>query len=113
MQEFLDINIATLQKYFLIDGTATRRQFWYFILFTWFVDLGASILDIFTPGNLLQNLSSALLFIPTLTVAIRRMHDTDHSGWWLLFPIYNLVLLLTRTTPNRWQKSIEDFDWKG
>ena len=113
MQNFIDTNIATLQKYFVIEGTATRRQFWYFILFTWFIDIGASILDIFTPGNLLQNLASAALFIPTVTVAIRRMHDTDHAGWWVLFPIYNLILLISQGKPNRWQKSIDDFDWKG
>lgn len=113
MQNFLDINIATLRQYFIIDGTATRRQFWYFVLFGWLSDFGASILDMFVPGNELANIVNLFLFIPTLTAAIRRMHDTDHSGWWLLVPIVNFVFLISESKPNRWQKSVNDFDWKG
>jgi uncharacterized membrane protein YhaH (DUF805 family) len=103
MQNFLDINIATLSQYFKIDGVATRRQYWYFVLFTWMISLGASIADIFTPGNQLENIFAVLLFFPSLSVAIRRMHDTNHSGWWLLFPIVNLVFLLTPSKPSRWR----------
>ena len=102
MQNFLDINIATLNKYFKVDGTASRREFWYFVAFTWLVSLGASILDIFIPGNALENLASIALFIPSVTAGIRRMHDTDHSGWWLLFPIVNFVFLLSPSKQNRW-----------
>jgi uncharacterized membrane protein YhaH (DUF805 family) len=102
MQNFLDINIATLNKFFKVDGVATRLEFWYFVLFTWLVSLGASILDIFIPGNALENLVSLVLVIPSITVGIRRMHDTDHSGWWLLFPIVNFVFLLSPSKPTRW-----------
>jgi len=102
MQNFLDINLATLNKAFKIDGTATRLEFWYFVLFNWTISLGASIFDIFLPGNLLQNTLSVLLFVPSLTVAIRRMHDTDHVGWWLVMPIVNLVFLISPSKPSRW-----------
>ncbi len=102
MQNFLDLNIATLNKYFKIEGTASRREYWFFVLFTWLVSLGASIVDIFIPGNTLENLASLALLIPSVTVAIRRMHDTDHSGWWLLFPIVNFVFLVSPSKPSRW-----------
>ncbi len=105
MQNFLDINIATLGQFFKIDGVATRLQYWYFVLFTWLVSLGASIADIFIPGNQLENLVAVLLFVPSLTVAIRRMHDTDHSGWWLLFPIVNFIFLVSPSKPSRWIES--------
>ncbi len=104
MQNFLDINIATLGQFFKIDGVATRLQYWYFVLFTWLVSLGASIADIFIPGNQLENLVAVLLFVPSITVAIRRMHDTDHSGWWLLFPIVNFVFLVSPRKASRWQQ---------
>jgi uncharacterized membrane protein YhaH (DUF805 family) len=104
MQNFLDINIATLGQFFKIDGVATRLQYWYFVLFTWLVSLGASIADIFIPGNQLENLVAVLLFVPSITVAIRRMHDTDHSGWWLLFPIVNFVFLVSPSKASRWQQ---------
>jgi uncharacterized membrane protein YhaH (DUF805 family) len=102
MQKFIDINMATLSKALDFKGTSTRREFWFFILFTWIVDVFASITDIFLPGNLTQNILSILLFLPTLAVGIRRMHDTDHVGWWLLFPFLNIVFLITPTKPNRW-----------
>ena len=106
MQNFLDINIATLGQYFKIDGVATRLQYWYFVLFTWLVTLGASIADIFIPGDQLENIVSVLLFIPAITAGIRRMHDTDHSGWWLLFPIVNFVFLVSPGKPSRWNFSV-------
>lgn len=102
MQRFININLATLSKTFVVDGTAKRIEFWYFILFTWIVDLFASITDMYLPGNLTQDIFSIVLVIPTITVGIRRMHDTDHVGWWLLFPFVNLVFLLTPTKQNRW-----------
>ena len=102
MQNFLDINIATLNKSFKIDGTASRQEFWYFVAFNWLISIGASIFDIFTPGNLIANIVSILLFVPSVTVAIRRMHDTDHAGWWVLFPIVNLIFWLSPSKPNRW-----------
>jgi uncharacterized membrane protein YhaH (DUF805 family) len=98
----LDINLATLNKAFKVDGKATRLEFWYFVLFNWTISLGASILDIFIPGNVLENLVTVLLFVPSITVAIRRMHDTDHAGWWLLFPIVNFVFLVSPSKQNRW-----------
>lgn len=39
------------------------------------------------------------LFIPQLAVAIRRIHDTDRSGWFYLVPFYNIVLLFLKGTP--------------
>jgi uncharacterized membrane protein YhaH (DUF805 family) len=102
MQNFLDINVATLNKYFKVDGTASRLEFWYFVAFTWLLSLGASILDIFVPGNLIEDLVSIVLIVPSITVGIRRMHDTNHAGWWLLFPIVNLVFLLSPSKPSRW-----------
>jgi len=32
------------------------------------------------------------VLVPAICVGVRRMHDTDHSGWFLLIPIYNLIL---------------------
>jgi uncharacterized membrane protein YhaH (DUF805 family) len=38
------------------------------------------------------------IFLPSLALAIRRMHDVDKSGWYSLIPIYNLILLCTEGT---------------
>jgi uncharacterized membrane protein YhaH (DUF805 family) len=104
MKNFIDINVATLSKAFIIDGVATRLQFWYFVLFTWVVDIGASIFDIFIPGDFIANILSILLFVPSVTVAIRRMHDVNRAGWWILVPFANLYFLITPSKPNRWEQ---------
>lgn len=43
------------------------------------------------------NVVSLALFIPCLSVAVRRMHDTGHSGWWILFPLYNIYLTFKKS----------------
>ena len=103
MKNFLDINLATLNKYITIDGVATRTEYWYFVLFTWLIDLGSNIADLFIPGDYIANIMTVLLFMPAVTVAIRRMHDTDHAGWWLLVPFVNFIFLITPSKPSRWQ----------
>jgi len=47
---------------------------------------------------------SIALLIPSLAVAIRRMHDVDKSGWFVLIPIYNLILACTEGSkgPNQY-----------
>ena len=56
-------------------GRARRSEFWWFTLFVNLIGLVPFI----------GNLASIVFFIPWLAVATRRLHDTNHSGWWLLF----------------------------
>ncbi len=106
MKNFIDINVETLSKAFIIDGVATRLQFWYFVLFTWILDIGASILDIFIPGDFIADILSILLFVPSVTVAIRRMHDVNRAGWWILAPFVNLYFLITPSRESRWSNPL-------
>ena len=45
-------------------------------------------------GNL-GYLYSLAIIVPSIAVGVRRMHDTNHSGWWLHLPIVNLVFACT------------------
>jgi uncharacterized membrane protein YhaH (DUF805 family) len=92
------------------QGRATRSEFWYFYLFYVVVWLAVTVLDgpIFRTTNigiliLVLHIGSLALIIPNIAAAVRRMHDIDKSGWFVLIPIYNLVLLATPGTvgPNR------------
>lgn len=105
MPNFFEINARTLNQSFSIKGTASRREYWYFIAFTWLATFAALVVDHFISGDMVYNIVNILLFVPTLTVAIRRMHDSNHRGWWLLVPIVNLIFLVTPTMPNRWTPS--------
>jgi uncharacterized membrane protein YhaH (DUF805 family) len=73
------------------SGVSTRSQYWYFILGTTI----ASVIAQVAFGTLGGNLVSLITLIPTIAVAVRRMHDVGKSGWFILVPIYNLVLVLS------------------
>jgi uncharacterized membrane protein YhaH (DUF805 family) len=104
MPNFFESNARMLNRAFTINGTASRREYWYFVAFTWLATIGALVIDHFIGGEMVYNIVNILLFVPTLTVAIRRMHDTNHRGWWLLVPIVNFIFLVSPTVPNRWSQ---------
>lgn len=49
-------------------------------------------------SSVLTTIYSLGVLIPGIAVGVRRMHDTNHSGWWLLFPVVNLIFLVTEGT---------------
>jgi uncharacterized membrane protein YhaH (DUF805 family) len=114
MPNFLESPVNTLSRYFDYQGTATRSEFWLFVLFTWISSFAVSILDAFFPGDLLGSIWNIFLLVPSVTCSIRRMHDVDRRGWFLLIPIYNFILSVTPSRPNRWQMGNPDeFNWTG
>ncbi len=99
MNEFKD----ALRNYANFSGRASQRQYWmytlvylgiYFVLMAVAAMLGDSTLgSIFT---MLVGLFALALLLPSLAVTIRRLHDTDRSGWFILLsaiPLANLYLL--------------------
>lgn len=92
--------LEVLKKYAVFGGRARRKEYWMFFLFNIIVSIGLTIVSIIiadvtkaTHGlNPLNTLYSLAVLLPGIAVGVRRMHDTDHSGWWLLFPIANLIL---------------------
>ena len=83
-------------RYADFSGISTRAQYWYFILATNLASFAGS----FIVGDMVGNLISLVAVLPTIAVAVRRMHDVGKSGWFVLVPIYNLVLLATPSKPN-------------
>jgi hypothetical protein len=79
------------RKYVGFEGRATRAEFWWFYLFIFLIGCVPVAGQIAVWGMLL----------PYLAVATRRLHDTNHSGWWILCPIYNIILLATKG--DEWQ----------
>jgi len=75
-------------------GVSTRPQFWYYILAT---AIASAVVGI-AFGENGQNALTLITLLPTIAVSIRRMHDVGKSGWFILIPIYNIVLLASPTT---------------
>ena len=84
--------------YAKFDGRASRPAFWWWFLFGVLVAIGANIIDaILGTWGVVNGLAGLALLLPNLSVAIRRLHDTDHSGWWVLIgliPIIGWIVLL-------------------
>jgi uncharacterized membrane protein YhaH (DUF805 family) len=91
------MNVVT-EHYFDFNGRARRAEFWWYMLvyFIIAVVLGVvqSILGI---GSVLTGLLAIALLLPNLGVGVRRLHDTNRSGWWILIgiiPIVGWILLI-------------------
>jgi uncharacterized membrane protein YhaH (DUF805 family) len=83
--------------YAKFDGRASRPAFWWWFLFTIMIAIAARILDTIIGSPVLGIVVSLGLLLPNLSVSIRRLHDTDRSGWWVLIaliPIIGFIVLL-------------------
>lgn len=95
-----------LSKYATFTGRATRSEFWYFYLFytiLYFPVYIVSLILAAASGNVMYSYLTYVviipLFLPSLAAAVRRLHDTNRSGWFYLVPVYNVVLLCTSSDP--------------
>ena len=85
------------QNYFNFKGRACRSEFWWWFLFTLIHQVLTNVIysDSFNFDGLGYYLRLVVL-VPTIAVAVRRMHDTNHRGWWILLPPVNLVLAVKK-----------------
>jgi len=100
---FLEAIKYNFQHYADFKGRAQRSQFWWWQLFMWIIyvilnfidgatglrmvnvsDLGAGQAATFYGGGILATVWGLATLLPSLGVAVRRLHDTGRSGWWFL-----------------------------
>ncbi len=81
-----------LSNYANFSGRATRSEFWWFILFYFLVLMFSGILDLILGTNFIFYLPCIALFVPAISVQVRRNHDVGKSGWLILVPFYSLYL---------------------
>ena len=99
------------ENYTNFRGRSVRSEYWYWSLFNVLVTVAGWIVDSSIRTSLVSALVGLALFLPGLAVTFRRLHDTDHSGWWIwisLIPIIGFIVLLIFLTqagdrePNRY-----------
>ncbi|TDV66069.1 DUF805 domain-containing protein [Pseudomonas sp. LP_7_YM] len=89
-----------LKKYAVFNARARRKEYWMFFLINFLVSIAIGVVEgLMGWPQYISNLYSLVLLVPGIAVGVRRLHDTDRSGWWLLVPIANLVFLATDSTP--------------
>lgn len=95
--------LEVLKKYAEFSGRARRKEYWFFVLFSSVIGIGLVVID-FLAGTIISDSGVGVMsgiyylavLIPGLAVSVRRLHDTDRSGWMMLIgliPCVGLVLL--------------------
>jgi uncharacterized membrane protein YhaH (DUF805 family) len=87
--------LEVLKNYVNFSGRARRKEYWMFFLFNMIISIILNIIAGAIDFALLGTLYSLAVLLPSIAVGVRRMHDTNRSGWYILIPIYNLVLACT------------------
>jgi len=85
---------AFTKKYADFNGRARRSEYWYFVLFNTLVAIVAAIIDSVIGFPIVYLVYALASIIPSIAVAVRRMHDTNKSGWYLLLSLIPLVGLI-------------------
>jgi uncharacterized membrane protein YhaH (DUF805 family) len=86
-----------LSKYAKFDGRSSRSAYWWFVLFSILVYIATEIVDAVINTPVFTALAVIGLFLPSLAVLVRRLHDTDRSGWWVLIsfvPVIGSIVLI-------------------
>ncbi len=105
--------LKALKQYADFSGRARRKEYWFFSLFNLIFLILSAMLDnmlgTFNQQNgvgLLSGIYSLAIIIPGIAVSVRRLHDTNRSGWMLLIgfipiigSIWLLILMLLDSTP--------------
>ena len=112
--------LLALQKYAVFQGRSRRKEYWYFVLFYFIVSIILTVVDLTLFGtstpdpygysvqgpSILSGIFYLAVLIPSLAVSVRRLHDSDRSGWWVLIgfiPLIGFIVLIvfmcTDSTP--------------
>ena len=82
----------------MFHGRARRKEYWFFFLFNMLFTAIAVIVDMMIGTynddlavGLLQGVYGLAVLIPSIAVTVRRLHDTDKSGWWILISLVPLI----------------------
>ena len=99
--DFVPAIKSGFQNYVNFSGRACRSAYWFWILFTFIVSVVANIIDVALLAALglpiLGLIWSLAVILPSIAVGVRRLHDLDKSGWWILsgfIPIIGWIVFI-------------------
>lgn len=109
---FIESIKTVLSKYVDFTGRARRSEYWWFVLFFMIGNLVLGMVDSFLFGTtvvtdtsvsastdtpILSGIFGLAMLLPSIAVGVRRLHDIDKSGWWLLvsfIPLIGAIVLI-------------------
>ncbi len=90
--------VEVLKKYAVFTGRASRTEYWMFFLFNLIIVLAIGIVErILGIPAVLGIIYGLAVLVPGIAVGVRRMHDTDRTGWWLLIgfvPVIGAIVVI-------------------
>jgi len=89
---------VVFENYANFSGRARRKEYWMFVLATTLISIPLNYilpLAVSPKLALLGTFYGLAVLIPSIAVGVRRMHDIGKSGWYIIIPIYNLILACT------------------
>ena len=86
---FISAIKSALTQYYQFSGRASRSEFWWFFLFTIIFEL----LIAFTLGGVYSIVASGALILPNFAIIVRRLHDSNKTGYWLMAPILPMIVI--------------------
>lgn len=111
----MDWMLMPLRRYADFSGRSRRMEYWMWVLFQFLIGIGFTVVLMAIAGSaiisgdptqmvamggialiiyLLYMLVGLVFFIPSLAVTVRRLHDTNRSGWWILAPAVPYLLMI-------------------
>ena len=102
LPDFVEIGLfEIIKKYAKFEGRANRPQYWYFVLTQFLAFFILELLCVIPFVNIIAFLALLVLglglIVPGIAVSVRRLHDTNKSGWWLLLcfvPFVGSIVIL-------------------
>lgn len=92
---FGNVFAVVMKKYATFQGRARRREYWLFLLVSTLISIAIGIVEgLAGDSQIISSIYNLAVLVPTISVGVRRLHDSDRSGWWLLLPIVNLIFLV-------------------
>ena len=93
--------LHVLKNYATFSGRARRKEYWMFFLISALISIVLTLLDILLgtysveyEAGFFSGLYSLLVLIPGIAVGVRRLHDTNRSGWWILISLIPIIGVL-------------------
>ena len=90
--------IEALRKYAVFSGRSRRKEYWFFVLFVVVISIVLTTIDGLIGAydrsmgvGLLSTIFSLAILIPSIAVSVRRLHDIDRTGWWVLISLVPLI----------------------
>ena len=100
--------LEAMKKYAVFNGRSRRKEYWYFFLFNIIISIILRFIDVVIGSfsveagmGILGGIYMLAILVPWIAVMVRRLHDVNLSGWWMLlgvFPYIGAIVLLVFMT---------------